>query len=395
MSTHTRILYVQPSELFGGAERQMAAVLPQLQKQGIAVTALVGPGGTIVNWLKDAGVEDIVRSASFPQDQSDARGFEQLVRAREFVAQAGVVEREVDALITDRHIDAVVAGMAFSWVSATPSAHRAGVPVIWRAGGMELSGVERIALGFWARHHPPDAFVANGESVREMFAPLIPAPPYIVRNGVDTNLFRPGAAAGIFRHPGAGAVIGFAGRLVPQKRPEDFLAMAGRIAQKYPHVHFLVAGEGSRRPQYEELATKLGLADRLRFLGEVSDMRAFYASCSALVLPSRSEGSPNVVLEAMAMKLPVIASDTAATREIVTHLRDGFLFPVGDVDKLTATVELALRATDLRLTLAARAFRKVRAALSAATSAATLAGVVETLLGRTGREAARVAVAAA
>jgi glycosyltransferase involved in cell wall biosynthesis len=396
MLTRTRILYLQPSELFGGAERQMAAVLPQLQKHGVAVTALVGPGGTIVDWLRDAGVEDIVCSSSFPRDQSNARGLEQLVRARDFVAQAGVVEREVDALISDRGIDAVVAGMAFSWVSATPAANRAGVPVIWRAGGMELSGIERVALRFWARRHPPDALVANGEGVLKMFAPLIPAPLQIVRNGVDTDLFRPGASAGTFRPAGAKAVIGFAGRLVPQKRPEDFLAMAARIVMKHPDVHFLIAGEGSRRRQYEELAAKLGLGDRLRVLGQVSDMRAFYASCSTLVLPSRSEGSPNVVLEAMAMKLPVIASDTAATHEVVTHLRDGFLFPIGDVDKLTETVELALRAPDLCLALAARAFRKVRGPLSAATSAATLVDIVEALVGRAGdREAARVPVAAA
>jgi glycosyltransferase involved in cell wall biosynthesis len=396
MSTNPRILYVQPSELFGGAERQMAAVLPQLQKHGVAVTALVGPGRTIVDWLESAGVQDIVASPSFPRDQSDARGLEQVVRAREFVAQTRVVEREIEALIHDRGIDAVVAGMAFSWVSATPAARRAGVPVIWRAGGMELSTIERVALKVWARRHPPDAFVANGQGVRDLFAPLVPAPAHVVRNGVDIELFRPGAAAGTMRPPGTGAVIGFAGRLVPQKRPQDFFAMAARIATQHPHVRFLIAGDGSRRAQYEALAAKLGIADRVRFLGKVSDMRAFYASCSMLVLPSRSEGSPNIVLEAMAMRLPVIASDTTATREIVTHLRDGFLFPVGNVEKLTETVDLALRAPDLRFALAARAYRNVRGPLSAATSAATLVRVIDSVLDRSrDREIARAVVAAA
>src|SRR4029079_7027058 len=69
------VLYVQPSELFGGAERQVAAMLPQLQRQGVAVTALVGPGRTIVDWLRGAGVKDIVHSPAFPRDHSDARGF--------------------------------------------------------------------------------------------------------------------------------------------------------------------------------------------------------------------------------------------------------------------------------------------------------------------------------
>jgi hypothetical protein len=136
MLNQTRILYLQPSELFGGAERQVAAVLPHLQRLGLAVTALVGPGRTIVDWLREAGVRDIVHSTSFPRDMSDARGVGQLARAQEFVTHAGVVEQQVEALIEDRRIDAVIAGRAFSWVSATRAARRKGVPVLWRVGGM-------------------------------------------------------------------------------------------------------------------------------------------------------------------------------------------------------------------------------------------------------------------
>jgi glycosyltransferase involved in cell wall biosynthesis len=388
MKTERHVLYVQPSELFGGAERQIAATLPQLQEQGIAVTALVGPGHTIVDWLRDAGVQDIVHSPSFPRDHSDARGLGWLARSREFVTQAGVVEREVEALVEDRGIDAVVAGMAFSWVSATAAARRKGVPVIWRAGGMELSATERVLLRMWAWRSPPDALIANGEGVRDLFAPLIPAPAYVVRNGVDTSLFQPDSRSRSLRPASAGPVIGFAGRLVPQKRPQDFLAMAARIAARRGDVRFLVAGDGSRRPIYEKHASKLGLADRVEFLGMVRDMRSFYAACDLLVLPSRSEGSPNVVLEAMAMKLPVVASDSTATREVVTHLRDGFLFPVGDVDRLTEMVELALGSPDLRAALAARALRKIQGPLSAGASATALARVVENVSAGSGRRAA-------
>jgi glycosyltransferase involved in cell wall biosynthesis len=376
------VLYVQPSELFGGAERQVAAMLPQLQRQGVAVTALVGPGRTIVDWLRGAGVKDIVRSPAFPRDHSDARGFGWLARSQEFVARVAVVGREVEALIADRGIDAVVAGMAFSWVSATPAARRKRVPVIWRAGGMELSAIERLLLRLWARRNPPDALIANGEGVRAMFGPLIPAPAHVVRNGVDTTLFHPGAAPGAFRRTDDQPVIGFAGRLVPQKRPQDFLAMAARVAARHPGIRFLVAGDGSRRPLYEKLAAKLGLAGRVDFLGMVQDVRTFYASCDLLVLPSRSEGSPNVVLEAMAMKLPVVASDSTATREVVTDLRDGFLFPVGDVARLTDVVELALGAPELRATLAARALRNIQGPLSAGASATALAGVLDSVRDR-------------
>ena len=81
------------------------------------------------------------------------------------------------------------------------------------------------------------------------------------------------------------------------------------------------------------------------------------------------------------MRLPVVASDTTATREVVTHMRDGLLFPVGDVDKLTDMVELALSSVDLRLALVMRAFQKARGPMSAATSAAMLASVVDSVVG--------------
>jgi glycosyltransferase involved in cell wall biosynthesis len=382
--THTaRILYIQPSELFGGAERQAATLLPHLPDEGLEVTALVGPGTTIVDWLRAAGVKDVVHSTAFPRDWAESRGLQRLGRAVAFVHQASRLRQEVEALIARRHIDAVVAAMAFSWVAATPACARRGVPVIWRAGGMELSRPQHWLLPLWARHHPPAALICNSVAVRRMFGPLVPAPAYLVRNGVDTNHFRPGAAAGSeLRPPAARTVIGFAGRLVPQKRPEDFLAMAHVIAQAHPDAHFIVAGDGSRRAHFETLANHLGLGQRMHFLGIVQDMRRFYAACDLLVLPSRSEGCPNIVLEAMAMKVPVIASDTVATREVVTSMRDGLLFPAGNVGALVEMVQLALRTPALGAALAARALRKVQGPLSAAASAHTLATLVHTLLGR-------------
>jgi glycosyltransferase involved in cell wall biosynthesis len=376
-----RILYVQPSELLGGAERQAAALLPRLQAQGLEVTALVGPGRTIMEWLQAAGVQDIVHSTRFPRDWADSHGLQRLALAREFVHQAGELQAEIEELIDDRGIQAVVAAMAFSWISATPAARRKCIPVIWRAGGTELSRPQRLLLPLWARRHAPDALVCNSEAVRKMFAPLVPAPAVIVRNGVDTDLFHPGAGRGTELRPAwAKQVVGFAGRLVPQKRPEDFVAMAAQIAPRYPEVAFLMAGAGSRQAHFQAMASDLGLGHRLQFLGVVEDMRAFYAACDVLVLPSRSEGCPNIVLEAMAMKLPVVASDTDATREVVSPWRDGLLFPTGEVDRLVDLVQQLLEAPALRARLATRALRKVRASLSAEASARSLARVVWGLL---------------
>jgi glycosyltransferase involved in cell wall biosynthesis len=387
----TRVLYVQPSELFGGAERQAATVLPQLAAQGLEVTALVGPGETIVDWLHAAGIRTLY-SRRFPRDWAESRGLERIGRALDFVRQVGPMQRELRGLLDSGGFDLVVGAMPFSWVSATSACRERGIPIVWRAGGTELSGPQRAVLARWAPRHPPDALVCNSEAVRAMFAPLVPAPARVIRNGVDTDLFFPGARGGRdLRPPGARVIIGFAGRLVPQKRPQDFLAMAQRLAAHHPDVSFLVAGDGSRLPSFRALAAELGLRDRVHFLGIVADMRAFYAACDLLVLPSRSEGCPNIVLEAMAMKVPVVASDAAATREVVSPMRDGLLFPVGDVDRLVEAVERLIVAPDLRATLATRALRKVQTQLSATASARALADLIHTLMPPTVRLGARVA----
>ena len=382
MAALARILYVQPSELFGGAERQAAALLPRLRAEGLEVTALVGPGTTIVDWLQTAGVPDIVHSTRFPRDWAESRGLQRLARTRDFVRQAADLQGEVEELMVDRGVQVVVASMAFSWVSATPAARRRSIPVIWRAGGTELSRPQRVLLPLWARRHAPAALVCNSQAVRRMFAPLVPAPAFIVRNGVDTDLFQPSAGRATGLRPAwARQVVGFAGRLVPQKRPEDFLAMAAQVAIRRPDVAFLVAGEGGRRAHFQAKARELGLDGRLGFLGAVRDMPAFYAACDLLVLPSRSEGCPNIILEAMAMKVPVVASDTASTREVVTPLRDGLLFPIGQVDRLVDLVQQLLDTPAMGAALAARALRKVQGPLGAGASAHALAGVIRGLLG--------------
>jgi glycosyltransferase involved in cell wall biosynthesis len=369
-----RLLYIQPSAFFGGAERQAATLLPRLVARGLNVTALVGPGPTVGGWLRAAGVRDVHESASFPPDWADARGLERLGRMRAFGLAAGHLGREVAELLRARQIDVVVAAMPFSWVAATPVCRAAGIPILWRAGGTELTWPQRLLLQLWARRHPPDLLVCNSEAVRRMFAPLIPAPTAIVRNGVDTELFRPGVGnRRRFRPLGAEAVIGFAGRLVPQKRPGDFLALAHAIASRHPQVCFLIAGEGSRRPAIEAEARRFGLGDRIHFLGLVQEMRDFYAACDLLVLPSRSEGCPNTVLEAMAMKVAVVASNTEATAEIIQPLRDGLLFPVGRIDRLVEAVDSLLGNPALRARLVDSAWRKVQGPLGAAASARALA----------------------
>jgi glycosyltransferase involved in cell wall biosynthesis len=212
-----------------------------------------------------------------------------------------------------------------------------------------------------------------------MFAPLVRAPSVVVHNGVDTARFDPegdDAATAKHRPPDAALVVGLAARLVPQKRPEDFIRMAARIAPHHPEIAFLLAGDGSRRPAYEAEVRRLGLERQVRFLGYVSDMRAFYASCDVIVLPSRSEGCPNVVLESMAMRRALVVSNAAGTREVVTDESEALVFPVGDIDAFARAVTRVIEQPALRAALAERARHRVAALFSTEASTQRLGNLL-------------------
>jgi glycosyltransferase involved in cell wall biosynthesis len=376
-----RILYVQPCASFGGAERQASISVPRLSTLGFDVLPLVGPSDTIVSWLREIGVDDLVRAPEFPGGWPKPRGLERATLPVRYWRCLRGIERRIERLIRERDIDLIFAAMPFSWVAATALARHLRLPIIWRAGGTEISPAERAVLAVWATLNPPDLLVCCGESVQRTYGPLVRAPSLVIPNGVDTDTFHPDAGdARRYRPPGAGVVIGFAARLVPQKRPEDLLRVAAAISARHPDACFLVAGDGSRRAGYEELARSLDVGARVRFLGYVADMRSFYAACDIFVLPSRSEGCPNVVLESMAMRRAVLASDAPGTREVIRDGRDGLLFPVGDLGAFAAAANRLIEHPSFRRALATRAHDRVLAAFSTDAAARRLASVLTAAL---------------
>jgi len=371
------LLYLQPSSTFGGAERQASIAVPLLSKLGFDVTTMVGPSTSGIDWLRENGADDLVHTPDFPGGWPKPRGLGRLALPGRYLRCLRRVAVEIRRVAEDRGAEIIFGAMAFSWIAATPVARQLGIPIVWRAGGTEGNAIERMALRVWASFNPPDALVCCGESVRKVFAPLVPAPALVVPNGVDTERFNPAAAAPVWhRPPGAKTVVGFGARLAPQKRPEDVLRAAAILARDYPDVAFVIAGDGSRRPDYEALARTLGIERQVRFLGYVPDMRSFYASVDIVVLPSRSEGCPNVVLESMAMRRALVVSDSSGSREVVTDGVNGLMFPIGDVPALAASLRRLLDDPALCATIARRGYERAVHSFDAQASAARLAGVL-------------------
>lgn len=176
----------------------------------------------------------------------------------------------------------------------------------------------------------------------------------VFSNGIDAQAFAPGdgmkrsqarIALGL---PPEAFVIGGMGRLVAQKNFSRFLDIAARVLSEHPSSFFVIAGTG---PQDEELHAKcvsLGIIDRVRFLGHVADRLALYHSFDALLMTSDFEGTPMVLLEAMAAGLPVVASSVDGIAEVCTNNRDALLVAPGDTAGFATSIKQVLEDAALR-----------------------------------------------
>lgn len=130
-------------------------------------------------------------------------------------------------------------------------------------------------------------------------------------------------------------VIGYVGRLVNVKGVRDFVSAACKIQER--NIRFVVVGDGLLRTELEELAAGADSLASISFMGFVPDAVRLFRGFDLLVLPSRSEGFPIALLEAMAAEVPVLVSDIAVYREILRSA-DCF-FKVGDVADLVSQIK--------------------------------------------------------
>ena len=137
-------------------------------------------------------------------------------------------------------------------------------------------------------------------------------------------------------------LIGFVGRLHPQKGVEILLEAFARCHPEHKNSFLLIVGEGELQNRLEAYATSLGITNQILFLGSRKEIPEILVSLDLFVLPSLWEGLPMVLLEAMAAGLPVIATSVGGTPEVVVDGTTGYLVPPEDADKLaTAILQLA------------------------------------------------------
>jgi glycosyltransferase involved in cell wall biosynthesis len=177
-----------------------------------------------------------------------------------------------------------------------------------------------------------ERFGGAGQRVRQIHNAVLPAP--------AGGLLDDALAARIASIPGPR--VGVIGRLSHEKGVDLFLDAFGRLTRGGMHAHAVIAGDGPERERLAGQAAALGLAERVHFLGPVYPVEPLYPLLDVVVIPSRSEGLPNVLLEALRADRRVVSTDVGAVSEVLDEPAAGRVVPPLRPDALATAMGAAL-----------------------------------------------------
>lgn len=229
----------------------------------------------------------------------------------------------------------------YSNIFGLPGAALAGVPVRIgsRRGLGGPSGVRRLQRAAYRAAH---RMVANSRAAAEQLHADGVARERItvIPNGIELSRFPEHQYAA---HPKRIAMVAC---LREGKRIDVLVSAAPRILARHPETEFLIVGDGPCRDSLVGLARAAGVADRISFLGHRDDVPGVLAGSDVFVLPSDSEALPNVVIEAMAAGLPVVATRVGGIPELVEDGATGYLVPPGNSDAIAGALNALLADPD-------------------------------------------------
>lgn len=190
-----------------------------------------------------------------------------------------------------------------------------------------------------------------------------------ILNAIDHRQFRrdpaqvPAARAALGLAPHH-VVIGAVGRLEPQKRFDLLLDAFAMLHRANPHLRLVIAGDGSLKQALHDQRRALRLEDSVILPGHIGDVRPLHHAFDLFAQSSDYEGTPNAVLEAMAMETPVIATEAGGTAELVRDGEHGRIIGIGRVDALIGALQAAMADPDATRFMVDNARRRVEGELS-------------------------------
>jgi len=323
-----KILQISSARALGGGERHLIDLANCLAARGHDVHFALSPRSPLAPYLQNIPKENIV---SLPlRNALDAPSAIELAH-----------------LISKRKIDIVHAHMARDYPLAAYATrrNRSSRFIITRHVLFPLSRLHAVTLSNVARVIAVSDAVARRLGEQQIF----PAAKVVtIHNGIDVERLaanRVNFKAGEFRRqlklPAEGLLAGTVGEINPLKGQQDFVRAASIIADRFPDLHFIIAGEDpSTNSEHlaglQKLIKDCGLENRVHRFGWLDDIGELYCALDLFVSTSHSESFGLAIAEAMACSTPVIASATEGAAEIIKDKVSGMLVPISDA---TATAQ--------------------------------------------------------
>jgi glycosyltransferase involved in cell wall biosynthesis len=176
--------------------------------------------------------------------------------------------------------------------------------------------------------------------------------------------------------------VGAVGRLSAEKGFDLLIRAVDRILRDGLNLELLIVGEGDEQAALQQLIAELGRTERIHLLGYRAPLVELYQAMDVFALSSHREGLPNVLLEAMAVETPVVATRIAGIPRLIQHEANGLLVEAGNVDALAAALACLLRDVELRRRLGQAGRRTIEARYSFAVRMERLRQLYDELLGR-------------
>jgi glycosyltransferase involved in cell wall biosynthesis len=360
-----KICYIAGTLGQGGAERQLFYAIQALRQSGAAVRVLSLDRGGF--W--EAPIKELGASVTWVgQDRSRFKRVRRIVKS---------LKNESADILQSQHFYA----NAYASLSALFLNCKA-IGALRSNGCFDLSQCGKV--GGRINLHLPKILAANSQSsIQYAIQHRVPLSRlFFLPNVVDTDQFKPAPIA-----PRGPITLLTAGRLTREKRFDRFISLVHQLrSNRGLDVRGWIVGptraDQDLRPELERQAAALGLrSNALRFLGSMPDMSSIYQQATIFVLTSEHEGTPNVLLEAMATGLPVVATNAGGVPEIVQHERTGFLAAQDNADELSTAIIALVQNPGLAKEMGARARAYVEKTHSVRQLPAHLADLYDLALG--------------
>ncbi|MEP6742023.1 MAG: glycosyltransferase family 4 protein [bacterium] len=339
-----RILQISSAQSLGGGERHLADLANNLVDRGHEVFVALRPHSALKDELQRVPKGNLTTlSLRNSLDVKSARDLARLAR-----------KNNIQVIHAHMARDYPLAAYA---VGQNPTARL----IVTRHVLFALNRLHRITLRKAAR------IIAVSQAVAAQLRADKVVPPEkisVVLNGIDANRFV--LAREQFNRQEflrnwklltSARLVGTVGELTPLKGHEDFLRAAAQISKQLPDCHFIIAGidhsqDGRNEAEIEKLIDALDLRQRVRRVKWLDDLAQLYCALDVFVSASHTESFGLAIVEAMASRTPVVATETEGAREIIRPGQTGLLTPISNADELSAAIQSLLKDDAIRSRIA-------------------------------------------